>query len=226
MSNRIIGSKQLQAVYTVLVLATSVAALQAMVWPRWPSAQPLDQESLAKALVDGGFASAPLPPLPAKRDAELATSSAIGFSMPNGMELRVMRGTARRRFNFQTAFLARSYSQLKITNRDLSSQSPPTAIGLIQNQHARQTCFVEGEAGNQPFGVTRDELAPLIDKASTGNGLKSILGLQPNRNYQCVLIQATSRADAAIDQPTWRRILTAVERGLRTNTQMPAGRST
>lgn len=226
MSDRIIGTKQLQAVYTLLVLATSVAATQAMVWPRWPSTQALNQQALAKALVEGGFASAPLPALPAKRDTELATSSAIGFSMPNGMELRVMRGTVRRRFNFQTAFLSKSHSQLKITNRDLSGQSPPTAMGLIQNRQARQTCFVEGEAGNQPFGVTRDELAPLIDKASAGNGLKSILGFQPNRNYQCVLIQATSKTGAGIDQPTWQRVLTAVERGLRTSKQVPAGRST
>lgn len=214
MIDRTISSKQLRTIYCALAVIASVAATKAMVWPRWPEARPLNQQALTKALNAGGFRVVPIKPLAAKRSAELATSEVIGYSLDNGIELRLMRGAARRRFNFQAAFLATLHPQLQLKQRALSAGPPPYAFGLSQKQPALQTCLVQAAQAPVAFGVTQEELSPLVDQASRSkwSSLKSIAGLQANRNYECILIQTTNKRSTAssIDRSTWLRLLSVL----------------
>ena len=211
MNDRIISTKQLSALYSILAVIASIAATKALIWPRWPVARPLDQQAMTKALNDGGLHVTPLKPFAAKRNSELATSAAIGYSIKDGMELRLMRGVARKRFNFQTAFFTTLHPELQLKQRNLSAGPPPYVFGVIQSQPALQTCLVQGDQAAEAFGATGEQLTPLVDGASTSrwSSLKSMAGLDPNRNYECILIQATNTKGLAtsIERSTWLRIL-------------------
>jgi hypothetical protein len=211
MNDRIVSTKQQRALYSVLAVIASVAATQAMIWPRWPVARPLDQQALTNALNDAGLHATQLKPLAAKRNAELATSAVIGYSLNNGLELRLLRGVARKRFNFQTAFFTTLHSELQLKQRNLSAGPPPYVFGLIQKQPAFQTCLVQVDQATEAFGATGEELTILIDREgqSKWSRLKTIAGIKPIRNYECILIQAKSTKGLAtsIERSTWLRIL-------------------
>jgi hypothetical protein len=131
-----------------------------------------------------------------------------------------MRGTARQRFNLQTAFLTTLHPQLEIKQRRLHSEIPAYTIGFAQQNPTLQTCLVQGYGNNDGFGVTREELTSLIDKISKAksNGLKTFLGLRPNRDYQCILVQAstTNKMITTQDLKTWQRILGVLQSALQT----------
>ena len=211
MNDRIVSEKQLRAIYSILAAIASVAAIKSLIWPRWPEARPLDQQVITEALNAAGLHATPLKPLAAKRSAELATSAVIGYYLDDGLELRLMRGTARKRFNFQTAFLSTSHPELQLKQRQLTAGPPLAAIGLVASQPAFQTCLVQESQASEVFGVTREELSTLVDRAnqSRWRRLKSILGLQSNRNYECILIQAknTKNLTAFTEHSRWLRIL-------------------
>jgi hypothetical protein len=211
MNDRIVSTNQQRVLYSVLAVIASVAATKAMIWPRWPVARPLDQQAMTKALNVAGLRATQLKPLAAKRNAELATSAVIGYSLDDGLELRLMRGVARKRFNFQAAFFTTMHSELQIKQRNLSAGPPPYFFGLIQKQPALQTCLVQVDQATEAFGATGEELTLLVDRQgqSKWSRLKSIAGLKPIRNYECILIQAKSTKGLAtpIERSTWVRIL-------------------
>lgn len=211
MNDRIVSKKQLRAFYSFLAAIASIAAIKSLFWPRWPEARPLDQQAITEALNAAGLHATPLNPLAAKRNAELATSAVIGYSIDDGLELRLMRGRVRKRFNFQTAFLSTLHPELRLKQRQLTAGPPPAAIGLVASQPAFQTCLVQESQASEAFGATRDELSALVDRAnqSRWRRLRSIVGLQSNRTYECILIQATNTKDltASTDRSTWLRIL-------------------
>ena len=211
MNDRIVSKKQLRTLYSILVVIASVAATKALIWSRWPDARPLDQQAITEALNAAGLHATPLKPLAAKRSAELATSAVIGYSLKDGLELRLMRGRARKRLNFQTAFLSALHPELQLKQRQLSADPPPTAIGLVANQPAFQTCLVQESQASEVFGATGEELSALVDRAnqSRWSRLRWIAGLQSNRNYECILIQAknTKNLTTSIERSTWLRML-------------------
>jgi hypothetical protein len=211
MNDRIVSKKQMRAIYSILAAIASVAATKSLIWPRWPEARPLDQKAITEALNAAGLRTTPLKPLAAKRSAELATSAVIGYNLDDELELRLMRGKARKRFNFQTAFLSTLHPELQLKQRQLSAGPPPAAIGLVSNQPAIQTCLVPESQASEVFGVTGEELSALVDRTnqSRWRRLKSILGLQSNRNYECILIQAknTKILTASTENSRWLRIL-------------------
>jgi hypothetical protein len=211
MNDRIVRKKQLRLIYSILAAIASVAAIKSLIWPRWPEARPLDQQAITTALNAAGLRATPLKPLAAKRSAELATSAVIGYSLDDGLELRLMRGKARKRFNFQSAFLSTLHPELQLKQRQLSAVPPPAASGLISNQRALQTCLVQDSQESVVFGVTGEELSALVDRAnqSRWRRLRSIIGLQSNRNYECILIQVKNTNDlpASTEHSLWLRIL-------------------
>jgi hypothetical protein len=218
MNDQAIFPNQLRYLYAILAIIAVAAGTKAMVWPRWPTAKPLNQEAISKALSNEGFKVFTLEPYAAKRNAELATSETIGYSLDNGFHLRLLRGTARQRFNFQTAFLTTLHPKLELKQRKLHFKIPAYTIGIAQQKPTLQTCLVQGYVNNEGFGVTREQLTSLIDKISKtkSNGLKSFIGLRPNRDYQCILIQAstTNKMITTQDLETWRRILGVLQSAL------------
>jgi hypothetical protein len=212
----------LRLLYFSLAGLASAAAIKAMVWPIWPVVEPLDFETVEHALDRIGLSHDRLAALPARRSAELATSKVIGVKLGNELELRVMRGSVKQRFNFQAAFLGRSHPELTLENRKLPSISPLSATGLILKRHAIQTCVVAGSDLSRGFGVTRDQLGALVDSISNGKDaqIKAFLGLRKNREYQCVLISVmNNKGNESIPEELWRSIASSLRSTLQVSSK-------
>ena len=223
MRNPYLPAQGLRLLYFTLAGLASAAAIKAMVWPLWPVVEPIGFGAVEQALDKIGLSHDRLAALPARRSAELATSKVIGVKLGNDFELRVMRGAVKQRFNFQVAFLGRSYPELKLENRELPSISPLSATGLILKRHARQTCLVAGPDLSGSFGVTRDQLGPLVDSISNGKDaqIRALLGLRKNRDYQCVLISVTnSKGNELISEELWRRITSSLRTALQVGSEV------
>lgn len=218
MSAQAIRSPSLQRLYGALALLATVAATRAMVWPLWPRAAELDAAAIHQALQRAGIAATPLPSGPSSRTAERATSRVVAFRLADGQELRLMEGTARERFNLQTAFLSRKQPDLEIQKRAAGALPPPSFIGNQQKRLSRQTCLVSAPGWSGGFGATRDQLTPLIDQLAAreqGRSWQVLLGLSPNRDYRCTLISVRSRpGQTAMAEPAWQKLLPPLQAAL------------
>jgi hypothetical protein len=222
MRNSYLPLQGLRLLYFSLAGLASAAAIKAMVWPIWPVVEPLEFNTVEQALDKIGLSHDRLVDLPARRSAELVTSKVIGVKIANKFELRVMRGTVKQRFNFQAAFLGKSYPELRLENRKLSSTRPISATGLILKRHARQTCVVAESDLTGGFGVTRDQLGPLVDSISNGKDaqIKSFLGLRKNRDYQCVLISVRNyKGNESMSEELWRRVTSSLRSTLQVSSE-------
>lgn len=195
----------------------SLLALQSLIWPRWPVAAPLDRQALAAALRARGFEANALAVLPARRSFEQATSEGLGFAIGEGQTLRLVRGIVRERFSIQAALFAASDPALTLRDRRLLSGPPPSALGRNGAAIARQTCLVSGPGGSGGFGVTGDQLLPLIDTLPSDRWqrLDVVLGSRLPRSYTCVLINVSgSPGRGAIAEHRWQALLAALRSAL------------
>jgi hypothetical protein len=209
--------------YGTLAAIASLAALQALVLPRWPRAAELRPAPIERALRQAGFQPVALPTLPASRSYELASSATLGYGLPGGLQLRLRRGAVRERRNVQIAFSGRDRPELALRKRQLTVAPPPAASGRVENKPALQTCLVPGAPQANAFGATWEELPLVMDRRAAGARASAlrILGLQPNRSYECVLISLRSAGGQPISVPTWHRLLDTLLPALQPGSQHP-----
>lgn len=213
----------LRPVLAGLAALASVAAIQSIVWPRWPSVRPLDGPAIARQLRAAGFEAVPLAPLPARRSSERSTSPGLVYRIGAGETLRVQRGRSRERMTFQAAGLANTDPSLKLEKRQLLAGPPPSALGQVAGSAVRQTCLVIGAGSRGGYGVVDEQLWPLVDQVSVGRNhqLKALVGLQPSRSYECVLISVSAaKGGPPISEERWQRLLTAIRPALRRGAAM------
>lgn len=193
-----------------------LAALQAMLLPRWPRAQELQRAPIEQALGRAGFQPVALPALPATRGYELSSSTTLGYELGGGLQLRLRRGAVRERKNVQIAFIGRDRPELSLEQRHLLEGPPPTASGRVGNQPALQTCLVPEAPGAHAYGVTWEQIPAAVDRMAGGSraALRRVIGLQPNRSYACVLISLRSTEGSPVSMATWHRLLDALEPAL------------
>jgi hypothetical protein len=207
-----------QTFFGVMASIAVLFALKSILWPRWPTASPLNSKAVAPKLVDNGFDAQPLPKLPAKRNYDWATSEGLAYGIGEGQTLRLVRGTGRERLAFSASVLAASDPSLRLQKRILLASQPPSAKGINQGTPVRQTCLVIGKANQGGYGVTGTELLPLIDQLPTDRSdrLRSLLGLQLPRRYECVLISVSGGrpGSGGIDDERWQKLLNAIRPAL------------
>jgi hypothetical protein len=209
--------------YGGLATIAALLAIQAIVLPRWPTApRPLPVEQLeaglrGENLLDPSDRSSPGALWPPQRSHELATSAPVVLPLRGGFELTLMRGSMRQRFNFQASSIGQAQPSLNLISRRLVGTPVPTAAGLAQGRPALQTCLVEGPGLDDGFGVTREQLWTLADRLASGQvaGLKRVIGLQPNRSYDCTLISLRGPEGKPPSDLLWRQVLDLVEPVLR-----------
>jgi hypothetical protein len=211
--------------YGIVAVIAGVLATKAIVMPRWPAEPaPPPQVQLEESLQAQGLipASDPDQPsssgkAPARRGYELSTSAPVTIALRDGYELILMAGSVRQRFNMQSSFIARDQPSLQLSQRSLIRTPTPTAAGMIQGHPALQTCLVSGPGMGASFGVTREELTALADRLATGwgTGLERLLGLQPNRAYDCTLISLRGPLGKPPSEQFWEEILGTVASVLR-----------
>ena len=213
----------LRPMLAMLAALASLAALKSLVWPRWPSVRPLDGVAIARQLRAGGFEAVPQTPLPARRSSERSTSPGLSYGIGAGETLRVLRGRSRERMRFQAALLANSDPSLKLQQRQLLTGPPPSALGRVDGTAVRQTCLVIGQGSLGGYGVVDEQLWTLVDQVSVGRNhqLKALLGLQPARSYECVLISVSGpKGGQPISEERWQRLLTTIRPALRRGATM------
>ncbi|KEF42954.1 MAG: hypothetical protein ER33_03550 [Cyanobium sp. CACIAM 14] len=209
--------------YGTLATVAALLAAQAIVMPRWPAAPaPLPRQKLEEALrrqglLPPGELPATPPAWPEKLSSEVSTSAPVVIPLPQGLELTLMAGTVRQRFNLQTAFIGRDRPALMLEDRREILTPVPSATGRIQGQAAIQTCMVRGRGLDRSFGVTREQLPPFTDRLASGwvAGLERLVGLQPNRIYGCTLISLKGTRGTPPSEELWDKVLQAVEPVLR-----------
>lgn len=205
----------------------SLAALQASLLPRWPLARPLSSTAITAALRQAGISAEPLPAATAdasqgQRTHELATSAPLAWRLnaestgPAGIELRLMRGTVRRRGNLQAALIGRDRQDLKLERRRLEPGPPPFARGTIAGRDGLHTCWVATPPARGGYGVTAEQLLFLVDSQSLSwqNTLQRLIGLQPNREHSCVLISLRSGNAAPLPTGPLPALLNALPNAL------------
>lgn len=207
-----------QSFFALLATIAVLLALKSIVWPRWPSASPLSAKAVSQKLQTNGFAASPLPALPARRHYDWATSEGPGFGIGEGQTLRLVRGSVRERLTFSASLLAASDPSLRLEKRRILPGPPLSAQGLNRSSMVRQTCLVIGKDDKGGYGMTVDQLLPLVDQlpADRRDRLKSLLGLQLPRSYECVLISVSGgRAGAGgIDEKRWQKLLSSIRPAL------------
>ncbi len=205
--------------YGTLAIAAALLATQAILLPRWPAApRPLPAEELEAALRGAQLLPATArptlaPPWPAKRSYELATSAPVVLPLREGFELTLMGGAVRQRFNFQTSLLGRAHASLKLRQRRLIGTPVPTARGLAQDRPTLQTCLVAGPGLDRPFGVTREQLTTIADRLAISRAatIEKVIGLQPNRIYDCTLISLRGPKGPPPSDRLWQQVLALVK---------------
>jgi hypothetical protein len=193
----------------VLTVLAAVAAMQALVLPRWPRAVPLPSDRLTTQLRRAGWQPSPLPPLPARRSYERATSPILRWRLGNGDTLQLMAGSVRQRTNFQAAFLIRDEPSLALNARRLDTPLAGSSAGRIGRQNALQTCLVPGVMPPQNQGVTAVQLGHAGDRLS-GGGMATwqrLIGLRANRELSCILVSLQGRDGRSPDIVTWTSLL-------------------
>ncbi len=201
---------------SVLVMVASVAALKSMLWPRWPHSPDLAAAHLGAGLAEAGFNPRPLPTLPAEHSYERSLSAAPGWQLSDGQELRLARASVRQRYNFQAAFLVRDRPQLALTNRRLNIPMSGSAAGLIQGRPAYQTCLVPEIGTSAGMAITAEALGKAADQRASARiqMVKGLLGLQPTRSFDCILVSLRSLSANPPSVVVWRKVVASVSSNL------------
>ena len=211
----------LQRWLAVLAAIAGVAVLQALLLPRWPRAQDLSASSISSALGKAGLQATALASLPAERSYERSLSSVLAWRFAGGDELRVVHGSVRQRKTFQAAFLARDQRALTLVSRRLDVPIPGSAAGLIQGRPAYQSCMVPQLAAAPAMAITAEDLGEASDRRVSRqiDTLKGLIGLQPTRSFDCVLVSLRSPSRQLPAVAIWQEVLQVVSESLRASSQ-------
>ena len=208
-----VNSILLRRWYIIMAGLTTVAALQAIIFPRWPTAKPLNQSQLdsqIKSIVQGAER---LPSRPPTRTYDFATSAQLIWKFPGGESLTLMRGASRELANFQAAFLARADPSLQIKNRILLSSPLPVASGTQHGLPILQTCVLNESDGQRGIGVTGSQLNKARSELSSGHMQRfyEFLGLSSSSVNSCILVtlKGTSK-QSYVDTLPLKKVLKAI----------------
>lgn len=182
--------------YIILASLTTLAATQAIFFPRWPTAIPLNQAVLDQQIKSVIQTAKLLPSKPPTRSYDLASSAQLIWQLSDGEVLSLMQVTSRELANFQTAFLTRADPSLKMKNRVIVSSPFPLASGRQQGRSILQTCILKGSEGQHSVAVTGSQLGNARSQLSSGTmrRLKEFLGLSRTPANSCMLVTLTSAA--------------------------------
>ena len=193
----------------LLCSLAAAAALQSLLLPRWPRAQELPRARLTALLRQVEPRVKALPPRPDQRGYERSRSALLAWRLPGGNELRLVQASARQRDSFQAAFLGRDQPLLALQQRRLDRPTPGSASGRIQGRPALQTCLVPAPQGPATAAVTAVALGRAADRrvANRTDTVRGLLGLQPTREFSCLLVTLRSGSAQPLPPALWQQLL-------------------
>jgi hypothetical protein len=198
--------------YSTLAFLATGASLQAIMFPKWPVATALPKKQIETDLQRSGLILKPLDTFTAQRNYDIASSEALRFSMENRGELAIRRSTVREFLNFRADYINEQGKELALVNSKPSSD-PRFIEGTIGTRTALQTCMVEDIASIPPIlGVTFKQLGEPIanQKVDSLTALKRFAGIEPNRDYSCLLITLLSDPDKPISPAKFSQLISKI----------------
>ncbi len=205
--------------YSGLALISSLAAVQTMIFPRWPEAPKLSEKQLnsfATGLATKGHILASLPILPYHRDYNLSHTPISGVEIDSKSELRFANFQVRDRKDLSVSRITESFKSLRLNQSASVSSQPP-----FFNSHTTakgtnfQTCFVPGSPWPSGFNIGQDQLTLSVDKLGATDdsnlGIKRIMGLVPSRKYGCMLITLQTSLNVQEANKLWIQVLNQVQ---------------
>ncbi len=198
--------------YSTLAFLATGASLQAIMLPRWPVAAALPQKQIETDLERYGLIQKPLGTFAGQRNYDVASSDALRFSIRNKEELVIRRSTVREYLNFRADYINKQGKGLELVNSKQSSD-PRFIEGRIGDRTALQTCMVESRGSNRPIlGVTFKQLGEPIanQKVDSLTTFKRFAGIEPSRNYSCLLITLISAHDRRASPSQFSQLISKV----------------
>jgi hypothetical protein len=200
--------------YLTLAFFSTLAAVQSIIFPRWPKATiiPIDRLSLFKSnvlsndkVVDSSLVHE------GHSDYNRSHTPIVSLKIHPKADLLLTNVQVRDVSDFSISYITESIKSLRLNNSATKSKQPP--FFLSQRSPAGttfQTCFVSGNSLPTSFGVDQDQMSLAVDQVNpveTNLGIKRYLGLRPSRRYQCMLITLKSTLPSQESYRLWRDLL-------------------
>jgi len=204
--------------YCVLAVISTLAATQAMLFPRWPKASSISSDKLNRFISNVTSNGNPINPSIIKSDHSdynVSHSSIVGFWINSNSNLFLTNAQVRDRADFSVSFITDSIKSLKLSASAIQGNQPPFSLSE-QNKAGTtyQTCFVAGHSSPSNFGLNQDQLGLAVDQVKSieeNLGLKRFLGLSSSRRYQCMLVTLKSTLPRQESYQLWLDLLNKIQ---------------
>jgi hypothetical protein len=208
----------LRKFYCILAVVSTLAAAQAMLFPRWPQASSISSEKLNLfisnvASIGNSINSTIIKP--DHSNYNTSHSPVVALKINSSSSLFLTNTQVRDRADFSLSFITDSITSLKLAGSAIKSKQPPFSLSEQTKAGTTfQTCFVPGNALTSNFGFSQDQLSLAVDqlKSTEDNlGLKRFLGLSPSRRYQCMLVTLKSTLPRQESYQLWLDLLNKLQ---------------
>jgi len=204
----------LRSFYGILAVISTLAAIQSMIFPRWPQASQISTQKLnqfQKNVSSNSHTVNLLPPLDEHSDYNMSHTSITRFKIDSNSDLTLTNVQVRDRKDLEVSHITESIKSLHLKQSASRSKQPPFYLSETTSSGTTfQTCFVPSTPW--PFGiaVNQDQLTLAVDQVKSAEknlAVKRFLGLSPSRRYQCMLITLKTTLPTPEGNQLWLTIL-------------------
>jgi len=204
----------LRSFYGILAVISTLAAIQSMIFPRWPQASQISTQKLnqfQKNVSLNNLVLNSLPPLDEHSDYNLSHTSIARFKISSNSDLTLTNVQVRDRKDLEVSHITESIKSLHLKQSASRSNQPPFYLSETTSSGTTfQTCFVPGTAWPYGIAVNQDQLTLAVDQVKSAEknlAVKRFLGLSPSRRYQCMLITLKTTLPTPEGNQLWLTIL-------------------
>jgi len=204
----------LRSFYGILAVISTLAAIQSMIFPRWPQASQISTQKLnqfQKNVLSNSHTLNLLPPLDEHSDYNMSHTSITRFKIDSNSDLTLTNVQVRDRKDLEVSHITESIKSLHLKQSASRSKQPPFYLSETTSSGTTfQTCFVPSTPW--PFGiaVNQDQLTLAVDQVKSAEknlAVKRFLGLSPSRRYQCMLITLKTTLPTPEGNQLWLTML-------------------
>lgn len=204
----------LRSFYGILAVISTLAAIQSMIFPRWPQASQISTQKLnqfQKNVSSNSHTLNLLPPLDEHSDYNISHTSITRFKIDSNSDLTLTNVQVRDRKDLEVSHITESIKSLHLKQSASRSKQPPFYLSETTSSGTTfQTCFVPSTPW--PFGiaVNQDQLTLAVDQVKSAEknlAVKRFLGLSPSRRYQCMLITLKTTLPTPEGNQLWLTML-------------------
>lgn len=205
-------STPLARYFSILCCLAFIAALQAILLPRWPRVQSLDGDKFYNALADAGLKPTLLPSTEPQSNFDMSISNILGYQIANGNTLRIFHAQVRERLKFNVRDITSMSSSMQLKSPRPYAANSYTLVGAIDSKPAFQTCVVAGVPKSLSYGLGFESLGIAVDRrdGKPQQAPFQILGFRPNRSYDCYLVTVITSPGQDLSKSDWDVVLDAI----------------